>query len=78
MKCCHIAEKPLLVTKSEMNITKLHQVKYGMRKELIFREQQLEQTGFLIRRNTDLNCCRERTVLRAGCWAVVWKVYMTY
>ena len=51
----------------EMNIERLHQVKYGMRGELIFLERQLEQREYHIKKNVDLNFYKEKTTLRADC-----------
>ena len=46
---------------------RLNQVKYGIRKELIFQKRQLGQREFLIEKNMDLNYYRGKNVLREDC-----------
>ena len=51
----------------EMNIKRLRQVKYGMRRELIFQERQLEQRESHMKKSMDLNYYREKNILREDC-----------
>ena len=50
-----------------MNIKRLRQGKYGMRRELIFQERQLEQRESHMKKSMDLNYYREKNILREDC-----------
>ena len=46
---------------------RLHQMKYDIRKELIFQEWQLGQSQILIKRSIDLNYYRDKTTFKEDC-----------
>lgn len=46
---------------------RLHQVKYGIRKELIFQKRQLGQRESHIKKSMDLSFYKEKTTLRVDC-----------